>query len=199
MQTRSTKNMTSDAHVAHDNHSVMAERAVLGGLLRTGNTLEVLAVLLTEDDFYLHANRLIFRQILACRNLARPILIAVAEALELTGELAKIGGIGYLNSLLDGLPSDTDIQHCAVILRERLVSRSAPQCIDEDLRVWAKLLRKQSRERVRNNLLKLNCAEIASRLMNVTGDAIEPMIDAAIVDLLKLKEARTENDGRGRR
>lgn len=174
-------------------HSTMAERAVLGGLLRKDNTLDVLAVLLTEEDFYLHAHRLIFRQILITRKAAkRPVLVAVAEALELAGELSKIGGIGYLHSLLEGLPADEDIQQCAVILRERLVTRSLPTQVDEDLRAWAELLCKHSRERTRKQLLKLACDEISIGVMNATGGTAAQLIDAAIAKLLLLKDSYIE-------
>ncbi len=189
MQNQFNENKASEPDIDTQSvHSAMAEKAVLGGLLRKENTLAMLAVLLSKDDFYLHANRLIFCQILLLRKLAKcHDLMAVAEALEISGELNKIGGLGYLNSLIVDLPSDADIQHCAVILRERLVSRSLPVQVDEDLQAWADLLSSQSRERTRKNLLKMTCAELAARVMRASDATAAELIDAAIAELIKLK------------
>jgi replicative DNA helicase len=173
---------------AQNTHYAMAESVVLGGLLRTENTLTVLAVLLTEDDFYLSAHRLIFNQILLLRRSSKQHdLRAVAEALEIGGELGRIGGLGYLNTLITALPSDTDIQQCAVILRERLVSRSTPTQVDEDLQAWAALLSLQARERTQKNLLKITCAELSANVMRASNATAAELIDAAIAKLVKLK------------
>lgn len=189
MQNQFNENTTSTPGMdVQDTHSAMAEKAVLGGLLRKENTLTILAVLLTEDDFYLHANRLIFCQILLLRKEAKcHDLMAVAEALEISGELNKIGGLRYLNTLITDPPSDANIQHCAIILRERLVSCSVPVQVDEDLHAWARLLSSQSHERIRKNLLKMTCVELAARVIRASDATAAELIDAAIEELIKLK------------
>ena len=172
-------------------HSEMAERVVLGGLMRRDNTLDVLAVLLTKDDFFNPANSLIFNHILSIIKFSKsPNLIAVAESLELSGELNQIGGLNYLNFLLEGLPADSDIQNCAIILRERLALRTAPiERIDEELLLMAELFCKHSRERLRRNKLPIICTKMAARAMRDTGITSEQLIDDAIAELIKLKNS----------
>jgi replicative DNA helicase len=178
-------------------HSEMAERVVLGGLLRKENTLPMLAVLMTEEDFYLHAHRLIFNQVLLLiKSSNRHDLMAVAETLEIGGELNKIGGLEYLNSLIAGLPSDADIQQCAVILRERLVSRSTPMQVDEDLQAWVALLSLQARERTQKNLLKITCAELSASVMGDSDATASELIDDAIA---KLRQLKNRPNSRGER
>ena len=189
MQNQFTGNNASEPDIDTQSvHSAMAEKAVLGGLLRKENTLAMLAALLTEGDFYLHANRLIFSQIVLLRHSGKPHdLIAVAEALEINGELIHMGGLGYLTALQDNLPADSDIMNCAVILRERQISRRAPTAIDANLLAWAELLRNQTRERTRKNLLKITLEGLATRVLSDTNSSAGELLEAAIADLIQLK------------
>jgi len=69
-------------------HSVEAEQSVLGGLLLEASALDKIADLMTDDDFYRHEHRLIYRQIVRLSEMSKPVdVITVAEALEIAGEL----------------------------------------------------------------------------------------------------------------
>lgn len=169
-------------------HSEMAEKTVLGGLMRQDGTLDVLAVLLTADDFINPVNKLIFNHILSViKNSKIPGLIAVAESLEIAGELHQIGGLNYLNSLLEDLPDDRNIQNCAIILRERLVSRTASiDRIDEEMLILAAQLRQSCRESVRRKRLENLSSEITARVMTDHSVTSSQLINEAVADLLKL-------------
>lgn len=105
-------------------HSIEAEQSVLGGLLLEASALEKVADLITEDDFYRHEHRLIYRQITRLGNQAQPVdVITVAEALELAGELDKVGGMPYLGSLAQNVPSAANIRRYGEIVRERSIMR----------------------------------------------------------------------------
>jgi replicative DNA helicase len=105
-------------------HSVEAEQSVLGGLLLEASALDRVADLMTEDDFYRHEHRLIFRQIVRLSEMAKPVdVITVAEALEIAGELEKVGGLPYLGSLAQNVPSAANIRRYGEIVRERSIMR----------------------------------------------------------------------------
>ncbi|HEU0219314.1 MAG TPA: replicative DNA helicase [Gallionella sp.] len=105
-------------------HSVEAEQSVLGGLLLEASALDKIADLITDDDFYRHEHRLIFRQIVRLSELAKPVdVITVAEALEIAGELDKVGGLPYLGSLAQNVPSAANIRRYGEIVRERSIMR----------------------------------------------------------------------------
>ena len=105
-------------------HSVEAEQSVLGGLLLEASALDKIADLMTDDDFYRHEHRLIYRQIARLSGLAKPVdVITVAEALEIAGELDKIGGLPYLGSLAQNVPSAANIRRYGEIVRERSIMR----------------------------------------------------------------------------
>ena len=105
-------------------HSVEAEQSVLGGLLLEASALDKIADLMTDDDFYRHEHRLIYRQIVRLSELAKPVdVITVAEALEIAGELGKVGGLPYLGSLAQNVPSAANIRRYGEIVRERSIMR----------------------------------------------------------------------------
>ncbi|HEU0282180.1 MAG TPA: DnaB-like helicase N-terminal domain-containing protein, partial [Gallionella sp.] len=105
-------------------HSVEAEQSVLGGLLLEASALDKIADLVADEDFYRHEHRLIFRQIVRLSELAKPVdVITVAEALEIAGELDKIGGLPYLGSLAQNVPSAANIRRYGEIVRERSIMR----------------------------------------------------------------------------
>ncbi len=105
-------------------HSVEAEQSVLGGLLLEASALDKITDLVTADDFYRQEHRLIYRQIVRLSELAKPVdVITVAEALEIAGELDKVGGLPYLGSLAQNVPSAANIRRYGEIVRERSIMR----------------------------------------------------------------------------
>ena len=105
-------------------HSVEAEQSVLGGLMLESSALDKIADLITQDDFYRFEHRLIYRQIVRMSELAKPVdVITVAEALEISCELDKVGGLAYLGSLAQNVPSAANIRRYGEIVRERSIMR----------------------------------------------------------------------------
>jgi replicative DNA helicase len=107
-------------------HSIEAEQSVLGGILLSGGTaLDRIEGLLTEKDFYHTGHRQIFSAITSLANSSRPIdTITVAEALEGSGSLANVGGLPYLGSLAQNVPSVANIASYSKIVRERALQRN---------------------------------------------------------------------------
>jgi len=105
-------------------HSVEAEQSVLGGILLDTSAWDKIADLLSEHDFYRHEHRLIWRHIGRLTEHAKPIdVITVAESLESNAELEKAGGLVYLGTLAQNVPSAANIRRYAEIVRERAIMR----------------------------------------------------------------------------
>lgn len=105
-------------------HSVEAEQSVLGGILLDTTAWDKITDLLGEQSFYRHEHRLIFRHISKLTEQAKPVdVITVAESLESNAELEKAGGLAYLGSLAQNVPSAANIRRYAEIVRERSVMR----------------------------------------------------------------------------
>jgi replicative DNA helicase len=105
-------------------HSVEAEQSVLGGILLDTTAWDKITDLVNEADFYRFEHRLIFRHISRLTEHAKPVdVITVAESLESNAELEKAGGLSYLGSLAQNVPSAANIQRYAEIVRERSIMR----------------------------------------------------------------------------
>ena len=113
-------------------HSAEAESSVLGGLLLDNSSWDRVSDLLTESDFYRFEHRLVFGAIGALVNAAKPAdVITVFEHLQNQGKAEEIGGLAYLNSLAQYVPSSGNIRRYAEIVRERGILRKLVSASDE--------------------------------------------------------------------
>ena len=109
-------------------HSAEAESSVLGGLLLDNSSWDRVSDLLTESDFYRFEHRLVFGAIGALVNSAKPAdVITVFEHLQNQGKAEEIGGLAYLNSLAQYVPSSGNIRRYAEIVRDKAVLRQLIQ------------------------------------------------------------------------
>jgi replicative DNA helicase len=113
-------------------HSQEAESSVLGGLLLDNNSWDKVADLLVEADFYRYEHRLVFASISVLVNANRPAdVITVFEQMQSQGKAEEIGGLAYLNSLAQYVPSSANIRRYAEIVRERSILRKLVSVSDE--------------------------------------------------------------------
>ena len=113
-------------------HSQEAESSVLGGLLLDNNSWDKVGDLLVEADFYRYEHRLVFASITSLVNTNRPAdVITVFEQMQSQGKAEEIGGLGYLNSLAQYVPSSANIRRYAEIVRERSILRKLVSVSDE--------------------------------------------------------------------
>ena len=113
-------------------HSMEAESSVLGGLLLDNKSWEQVADLLSEGVFYRYEHRQVYLAIQALVNASRPAdVITVYEHLQSIGKAEEVGGLGYLNSLAQYVPSASNIRRYAEIVRERSILRKLVTASDE--------------------------------------------------------------------
>jgi replicative DNA helicase len=113
-------------------HSMEAESSVLGGLLLDNKSWEQVADLLSEGVFYRYEHRQVYLSIQALINASRPAdVITVYEHLQSIGKAEEVGGLGYLNSLAQYVPSASNIRRYAEIVRERAILRKLVTASDE--------------------------------------------------------------------
>ncbi|TMH32745.1 MAG: replicative DNA helicase [Betaproteobacteria bacterium] len=113
-------------------HSIEAEQSVLGGLLLDNTAWDRAGDVLTESDFYSFQHRLIFAAIGHLINATKPAdVITVFERLESLGKGEESGGLVYLNSLAQSVPSAANIRRYAEIVRERAILRKLVSASDE--------------------------------------------------------------------
>jgi replicative DNA helicase len=107
-----------------------AEQSVLGSLLLDRDAVIKIADLITSDDFYDDKHRIIYMAILALYDERSSIdILTTANKLTEGHSLDKIGGMSYLTTLVNSVPSSAHIVHYANIVRRkgtlrRLISAS---------------------------------------------------------------------------
>ena len=113
-------------------HSIEAESSVLGGLLLDNGAWDRMGDLLVDGDFYRHEHKLIYAAIGGLINASKPAdVITVYEQLQNLGKADEIGGLVYLNSLAQYVPSASNIRRYAEIVRERSILRKLVSASDE--------------------------------------------------------------------
>jgi replicative DNA helicase len=113
-------------------HSIEAESSVLGGLLLDNGAWDRVGDLLTDSDFYRYEHRLIYASIGGLVNATKPAdVITVYEQLQGLGKAEEVGGLAYLNSLAQYVPSASNIRRYAEIVRERSILRKLVSASDE--------------------------------------------------------------------
>ncbi|RYF75547.1 MAG: replicative DNA helicase, partial [Comamonadaceae bacterium] len=113
-------------------HSIEAESSVLGGLLLDNGAWDRVGDLLEEGNFYRYEHKLIYAAISTLVNASKPAdVITVFEQLQNLGKAEDVGGLVYLNSLAQYVPSASNIRRYAEIVRERSILRKLVSAADE--------------------------------------------------------------------
>lgn len=106
-------------------HSPEAEESVLGALLLDKDAIIAIAELLTPEDFYDDRHKAIFECSIDLFEQRIPIdVLTISEKLRKKKVLKKIGGVSYLVSLANSVPTAAHIEHYAKIVKESATKRS---------------------------------------------------------------------------
>ena len=113
-------------------HSIEGESSVLGGLLLDNAAWDRVGDILMDTDFYRYEHRLIYAAIGVLVNGSKPAdVITVFEHMQSQGRAEEIGGLAYLNSLAQYVPSASNIRRYAEIVRDRSILRKLVTASDE--------------------------------------------------------------------
>jgi len=99
-------------------HNLEAEKSVLGAVLLDNTAVNAAAELLTDEDFYGEAHRLIFGAMCELSENSAPI-DAVTLSEHLGDKVERAGGKQYLSTLVDGLPRALNVAQYARIVKDK--------------------------------------------------------------------------------
>lgn len=124
LSTTKARQSTPDAIGKNLPYSLQAERAVLSALLLNDESLHQIAELLQADNFYQPAHRILFQTLVdLAAQFKRIDLVTVQDELEKRNQLQTVGGITYLVSLQEDIPSMGLLLQHAQIIKEKAVLR----------------------------------------------------------------------------
>ena len=103
---------------------IAAEQCVLGGMLLSKDAIADVVEILRGTDFYRPMHAVIFDAVIDMYGRGEPAdAITVAAALAGSGELARVGGAGYLHTLIQCVPTAANAAYYARIVAERAILR----------------------------------------------------------------------------
>ena len=102
-----------------------ADQSVLGSMLIDREAILTVAEILKPTDFYREGHQKIYSAMLALAERNDPVdLITLAEELALRNQLEELGGMPYLTTLANVVPTAANVAYYAKIVQEKAVLRS---------------------------------------------------------------------------
>lgn len=104
--------------------NIEAEQSVLGAMLIEKEAIPKVMEILRDTDFYREAHRVIFNAMLELYNKNEAVdMITVTEILKRDNKLEDVGGIAYVTSLANAVPTAANITYHASIIEEKSILR----------------------------------------------------------------------------
>lgn len=104
--------------------SLEAEQSVLGALLIDKEAVMTVSNLLSPEDFYADKHQQIYAATLAIFGRGEPVdLITVQAELQAQALMEAVGGLTYLTSLINQVPTTANVQQYALIVEQKATLR----------------------------------------------------------------------------
>ena len=105
--------------------NIEAEEAVLGSILINQETIYGVSELLDIEDFYRKSHRTIFKVMLDLNTTKKAIdIITITDYLTHISKLEEVGGIAFITSLANKVPSTANLKHYINIVKEKSMLRN---------------------------------------------------------------------------
>lgn len=105
--------------------NIEAEEAVLGSILINQETIYGVSELLDIEDFYRKSHRTIFKVMLDLNITKKAIdIITLTDYLTHISKLEEVGGIAFITSLANKVPSTANLKHYINIVKEKSMLRN---------------------------------------------------------------------------
>ncbi len=103
---------------------IAAEQGVIGGMLLSKDAIADVVEILKSHDFYKPVHSTIFDTILDLYGRGEPAdAVTVTAALSDSGDLTRVGGVPYLHTVMESVPTAANAAYYARIVSERAVLR----------------------------------------------------------------------------
>ncbi|MFH5811986.1 replicative DNA helicase [Companilactobacillus sp. FL22-1] len=101
-----------------------AEQAVLGAVFLSQDALIEAMEYVEAEDFYQHANQLIFQAMMNLNDREEPVdVVTVQNELDRLNQIEDIGGVSYLAELASAVPTAANTTYYAKIVKDKSILR----------------------------------------------------------------------------
>ncbi|MGP1617864.1 replicative DNA helicase [Peptostreptococcus stomatis] len=105
-------------------HNLESEQCVIGSIIVEEQTLVPVAEILDREDFYIDAHKVIYDSMIELGNERKPIdMITLTNMLKEKGYLDQVGGVTYLTSITNMIPTTSNVKVYAEIVKKNSTLR----------------------------------------------------------------------------
>ncbi|MBI3037509.1 replicative DNA helicase, partial [bacterium] len=101
-----------------------AEQSLLGSMMLKEEAMNKAAEVVQPEDFYVNSNKIIFEALIALFKTQKPCdPITLQEQLRSMNKLSEAGGAAYISQLLNAVPTASNAEYYANIVRQKAILR----------------------------------------------------------------------------
>lgn len=105
-------------------HDLLAEQAVLGSIFLDPEKIHIASEYLTKDSFFKLSHGMLFNIMQELSDKGDPIdPVSVKSALDSSGQFEQVGGMAFLASLINSVPTSAHIEHYSKVVAEKSRAR----------------------------------------------------------------------------
>ena len=115
-------------------HDILAEQAVIGSVFVDPDKILIASEYLTKESFYKLSHGIVFEIMEDLSDKGEPIdPVSVKSALDSIGEFDRIGGMAFLASLINAVPTSAHIEHYAKVVAEKARARKVIEDLNQTI------------------------------------------------------------------
>lgn len=115
-------------------HDLLAEQAVLGSIFLDPDKIHIASEYLTKDSFFKPSHGMLFNIMQELSERGDPIdPVSVKSALDSIGQFEQIGGMAFLASLINSVPTSAHIEHYSKVVAEKSRARKVIEDLSQTI------------------------------------------------------------------
>lgn len=115
-------------------HDLLAEQAVLGSIFLDPDKIHIASEYLTKDSFFKLSHGMLFNIMQDLSDKGDPIdPVSVKSALDSIGQFEQVGGMAFLASLINAVPTSAHIEHYSKVIAEKSRARKVIEDLSQSI------------------------------------------------------------------
>ena len=115
-------------------HDLLAEQAVLGSIFLDPDKIHIASEYLTKDSFFKLSHGMLFNIMQELSDRGDPIdPVSVKSALDSSGQFEQVGGMAFLASLINAVPTSAHIEHYSKVVAEKSRARKVIEDLSQSI------------------------------------------------------------------
>lgn len=115
-------------------HDLLAEQAVLGSIFLDPDKIHIASEYLTKDSFFKLSHGMLFNIMQELSDKGDPIdPVSVKSALDSSGQFEQVGGMAFLASLINAVPTSVHIEHYSKVVAEKSRARKVIEDLSQSI------------------------------------------------------------------